>query len=199
MGSRSRYGLTSTNRLYTIDDVQIEGIVSNLLIPAFNRYNDLEGLDWRGLLCENDDETLREFPILDQLRLPEMGPHEIPFFRGRTSGTYQEFVKKYGKAFGIDTTFLMYAKPHEYLDKVKEAIEMDKRTIRWEILREVLNPQTLGRGFWNQTFDVNSTLTIPPAWGTNTFLASHTHYKCQTAYPGTRGYGRPVYLSHEFQ
>ena len=58
-----RYGLTNYDRLYTLDDVLIEQVVSNLLIPMVDKYNDLDGLDWRGMLCENDDESLREAPF----------------------------------------------------------------------------------------------------------------------------------------
>lgn len=171
-----RYGLTYFDRLYTIDDVLIEQIVSNLLIPMLDRYNDLDGLDWRGLLCENSDEQIHEFEILNQEMLDLMGPHEIPFLHGVNKGTYQHFVDKYGIGLGYDTTFLQHAKRNDYVDKMAKAIEQDKRRIRNEILKSILNPTFLGQGFWNQTFDVNSGLTTPPAWGTNAFVASHSHY-----------------------
>jgi hypothetical protein len=177
MGDR-RYGLTSKDRLYTIDDVPIESVVSNTLIPMINRYNSFDGLDWRGLLCENGDTDIIRFDLPDTDRLDQLGPHEIPFMKGSAQGTWQRWVKRYGNAFGFDTNFLMEKKADDYVKQMAKSIEWDKNRIRHNILRSVFAPIAYGDGFWNQTFGTNEGITTPPAFGLNTFTASHTHYLC---------------------
>ena len=173
-----RWGKTSTLKdiAYTIDNILIEQIVFSTLIPMVDRYNDLEGVDWRGMLCEDDDETLREFKILAQDKMRQLGPHSTPRMMGENKGTYVEFTDQYGEAVGYDIEFAKYKKANDWIDQMAEAIERDKRRIRFELLREMLNPQSYGRGYWNQTFDSNAGITAPPNYGVNTFTASHTHY-----------------------
>lgn len=171
-----RWGITNSNRAMTIDDVQIESVVANFLIPMINRYNDLEGLDWRGRFTEAADEQLMEFEILNQDRLDPAGQHEFSRFMETNRGTYQEFPLRWGKGVGFDVTFIKRATQQKMIDKFAEGFERDRRRIRFELLKEALNPQSAGRGFWNKTFDTKSRIFAPPNFGVNSFAGSHMHY-----------------------
>lgn len=181
MSLLTRYGLGNVNRLLTVDNVVIETLVSTSLYPMVNRYNDLGGLDWRAKFCQDADEKIVEFDLLDTNKLDKIGPHEIPFYKGSTKGWYQEAYKYYGNAFGFDHEFYMKATASEYEDKVQKMFKYDQRRIRNEILKECLAPASLGRGFYNQTFGTGDSITTPPTYGTNSFLATHTHYLCTGA------------------
>ncbi len=176
MGNSHRWGITNKNRLYTIDDVLIEEVVTNLLIPQINRYNEYGGLDWRARFCENADETMQEFLHLETDKLPQLGPHSIPTPMGHKKGWYQEFVLRWGASVGFDTTFIQDAKASDYVKKMAVAAQWDLRRIRYEIIKESVNPQSAGRGFWNKTFDTQAGISAPPTWGVNTFTGSHNHY-----------------------
>lgn len=180
MGDRI-YGLTSKDRLYTVDDKPIEDIVTGTLIPMINRYNSFDGLDWRGLLCENADTDLIKFDLPDTDRLDQLGPHEIPFMKGSAQGTYQRWVKRYGNAFGFDYTFYQEAKESDFVKKMEKAIEWDRNRIRHNILRAIFAPVAYGDGFYNKTFGNNEGITAPPTWGLSSFASSHTHYLCTGA------------------
>lgn len=162
--------------VYTVDNVLIEDVVKGELIPMVNRYNELTGLDYRGLLCENADETVVEYRIPHTNMMRSLGPHSTPYYMGENRGVYQEFTDAYGEAVGFDVEFQKYAKANDYIDKIAEAIKRDQNRIRYEIIKEALNPQSAGRGFWNGTFDANSGITAPPSYGVNSFSSSHTHY-----------------------
>lgn len=174
-----RWGINANlvNRANTISSTSIESIVTGLLIPMLDRYNDMSGLDWRGRFTENSDERMHEFEHLDQTTLSQLGAHSTPRYLGVNKGTYQEFTDRFGEAVGYDREFIKYNnKPADFARKMQIAINRDIRRIRFEVIKEMVNPTLLGRGFWNQTFDSNSAITTPPKFGVNTFLASHTHY-----------------------
>lgn len=174
-----RWGINSSliHRAKTMSDTSVENIVATVLIPMIERYNEYGGLDWRLLLCEDDDEQMREFVLPDASRFAEVGFHSTPRFTAENMGTYQEGISRYGMAFGFDAKFEQYnTTSEEWAKRVKQIIQQDLRTIRFEILKECFNPTSLGRGFYNQTYDALGVLTAPPVWGTNTFAATHTHY-----------------------
>lgn len=176
MGDRI-FGITLQDRLYTADDVRVEDVVANQLIPLVSRYNEEAGqVDYRGLLCENATTTLMQYNIGNTDRLDLMGRHEIPFYKGDKRGAYQHFVKRYGNAVGFDYEFYKDAPSSDYVDKVAKALALDTRRVRHNILRSMLAPQAYGEGFWNRTYSGIEGISSPPTYGTNTFTASHTHY-----------------------
>jgi hypothetical protein len=160
----------------TIDSIPIAFIVTNALIPLVNKYNELGGLDWRSRFCENADEMVSEHLLLNQDRMRPLGPHSTPRYVGVNKATYWESVDAYGEAVGYDIEFQKYAKEKDWIDKMVMMTNMDVRNIRYQIIKEMLNPQSPGRGFWNQTFDPLDVITAPPTFGVNTFTGTHTHY-----------------------
>lgn len=174
-----RWGLNADmiNRAKTMTDTSVENIVASVLIPMFDRYHEHGSLDWRLRFCEDDNEDMHEFELPDNSRLEELGAHSTPRFVAENKGFYQEGVSRYGAAFGFDAVFMQYnATKPEMVKRTNQIIEQDLRAIRFQIIKEAVNPQSLGRGFYNQTFNVQGGITAPPDYKTNSFTASHTHY-----------------------
>lgn len=174
-----RWGLQSSqvNRLLTLDSVPLEKVVADVLWKIIDRYNDYgNAVDWRARFCEDADEQLIEFDLLDQTRLEKLGAHSSPKYMANNKGIYQEFTNRWGVALGYDIEFLKYGKLEDYVKKMELALKRDVDTIRYEILKEITNPQSYGAGFYNQTFDALGMITAPPSFANNTFTAAHTHY-----------------------
>jgi len=169
------FGITSRDRLLTVDDVPIEQVVADTLIPLVSRYNaDADKVDYRGLLCTNDDTRVIQYNIPTNARMDALGPHEIPYYVADKRGAYQQFVRRWGNAVGFDYEFYRLAKKQDYVDKVLKRLAFDKNRIRYQIIKAMLNPTEYGHGFWNRTFAAMEGISSPPDYGMNSFTASHT-------------------------
>lgn len=164
-------------KLYTADNVDLASYLQDQEFPMIEVYNKHSStFDWRGLLCQDDDEEVKMFGLPAMNRFKKMGPHEEPFLFGHTTGQYQQFVNKFGGGFARTREFLARATSADLLKQAEEALDMDMRAIRYEILKSIFNPPSYGHGFYNKTWDSLSGQSAPPNYEANSFNGSHNHY-----------------------
>lgn len=165
----------------TLDGIDFNEVFYGILLPVLDVYS-AEGEDlFRTLLTANGDEQIKKLIVPSTLRLQEMAGNMTPDAVKVIFGRWQSLVRNFKTGVMYSNEYLMYARQADIARLHAEAIAEDQRTIKRETLKEVMNnpaaaPTVWKGALWNGNYASDEGITAPPAWETNTFSSTHTHY-----------------------
>jgi len=164
--------------LRTSDGVNINEIYYDVIIPMIEMYNKEDVTDFRAMFCQDADERVRNYylPEASRFQLLE-DDFEQPDWRKHNKGKAQNFANKYGGGFRYTEAYLKDTSSADIVHFTNALLEEDRLTQRYQILRALMfSGATATNALYNGNFATYEGISAPPAYGANTFTASHNHY-----------------------
>jgi hypothetical protein len=160
----------------TIDDVDMNTVLYDYIMPRDELYNTEAQIDLRAAFCTDHTEAYFEFPV-NKFIVEELGPSARPQSSIRLYGKKQRDIRKFGvgDSYTIDWLVRERQPLRTILDHQEAAHEADRELVRAIILSALLDGTT-HYGLFNTAFGANEKLTKPISYGQNTFASTHTHY-----------------------
>jgi hypothetical protein len=164
----------------TTDLVDLNEVYYKSLVPSVDRYNLYDFYAFRETLCSDGDEAYIKFP-LSRITFSSLGEAEVPSAKKLQWGRFRGTTAKTGTAFGYTFDFLADASSKMISDTQAAIYDADRNAVENQVLNACLDATT-SAGFWNSYFDTEAdpkayaNVGAPPAYGQNTFNATHTHY-----------------------
>lgn len=159
---------------FTTDDIDYNLVWKKYILPGVDRYNRIDKIDLRAMLCDDNDETIKTTYVGNSGAMQELAETEKPDMRKMPEGKFQGLTKYFGSAWGYTYLWLKDKSLKMITDLQADIFDQSRKNQRKQILSGMFTNST--NGFWNGSFATLEGLSIPPAYEQNTFAAGHTHY-----------------------
>lgn len=158
----------------TTDNIDYNDIWRKQILPGVDRYNRIDRVDLRAMLCNDDDETIKTVYVGNSGAMQELAESERPDARKMPEGKFQGLTRFFGSAWGYTYLWLKDKSLKMITDLQSDIFDQSRKNHRKQILSAMFTNST--NGLWNGSFATLEGLSKPPTYEQNVFTADHTHY-----------------------